>query len=293
MIEMKSCKSLQSVLFESGSRLNTIGSGAFSRCPALERINIPASVTVLESRCFAGLDHNGRVVIVNNSLVSVTFESGSQLRSIGKSAFAGCVSLVSICIPASVVILENNCFGGVFAEDPEENNRDRDFRFCISLESITFEKISEIKVIDEQAFTGCVSLRSICIPASVEVIGNNCFGLTDSDESYRCKSLEFVIIESGSMLREVGSNVFKGCDSLPRVEVFPDFAANQRSLFGDEDRRLWVREIENGWSFLRRFDDYYLLEEAPREIDEIPARSKLMSLSDSFFCRCIGCSTQP
>jgi hypothetical protein len=213
------------------------------------------------------------------------------LQRIQISTFAGCVSLVTIVIPASVEVLESNCFGGVYAtgEDPRPLDRDfeGDFRFCISLESITFEKGSKIKEISEQAFTGCISLRSICIPASVEVIGNNCFGRTVSDESYGCESLEFVIIESGSMLREVGSNVFKGCYSLPRVEIFGDFTQKQRSLFCNEERRLWVREIENGWSLLRRLDDYCLLEEAPREFEGIPERSSFMGLSDSLFCRCI------
>jgi hypothetical protein len=96
-----------------------------------------------------------------------------------------------------------------------------------------------------------------------------------------------VIIESGSMLRKVGFTLFRGCDWLPRIEVFPDFTAIQRDLFRDDKRKLWVREIENGWSFLRKFDEYYLLEEAPIGIDKIAEKGKLMGLSDLLFCRCV------
>jgi hypothetical protein len=285
------CESLQNVLFESGSRLNTIGEKAFAGCSALESINIPASVTVLEFGCFSGFGSN-KICMVKDSLVSVTFESGSELRKIEAFAFAGRVSLVSICIPASVEILGNDCFGGLYlTENPKfcfgSYYPNRDFRCCISLESVTFEKVSKMKEIGARAFTGCISLRSICIPASVEILGDNCFGLTVCDRFYGCQSLYSVIIERGSMLRIVGSNVFKGCDSLPRIEIFPDFSRIQRSLFCDDGRKLWVREFGNGWSFLRRFDGYYLLEEGPIELDIIPAINKLMGLSDSLFCRCI------
>jgi hypothetical protein len=95
-----------------------------------------------------------------------------------------------------------------------------------------------VKKIGVRAFMECISLRTICIPASVEVIDEYCFGLTVSDRFYGCKSLESVIIASSSMLKEVGSNVFNECDSLHRIEIFPDFTKIQRSLFGNEERKL-------------------------------------------------------
>jgi hypothetical protein len=51
------------------------------------------------------------------------------------------------------------------------------------------------------------------------------------DRFYRCKSLEFVIIERGSLLRIIGSTVFEGCDSLPRIGVVADFTTIQRGWF--------------------------------------------------------------
>jgi hypothetical protein len=144
-----------------------------------------------------------------------------------------------------------------------------------------------LKKIGERAFTGCISLRSICIPASVESIGKECFGLAISDEFYRCKALEYVIIESGSMLREVGSGIFFKCDGLHRIEILPDFTRIQRNLFHDQESNLWVKEIENDFTLLKSFDDYCLLEEAPVEFDRIPNKGELKGLSDSLFCRSI------
>jgi hypothetical protein len=85
-----------------------------------------------------------------------------------------------------------------------------------------------------------------CIPASVEAVGENCFGLMVSDRFYRYTPLESVIIESGSMYGKVRSNAVNGCDFLPRIEIFPDFARIQRSLFCDDEKQFWVREMENG-----------------------------------------------
>jgi hypothetical protein len=85
-----------------------------------------------------------------------------------------------------------------------------------------------------------------CIPASVEAVGENCFGLRVTDRFYRYTPLQSVIIGSGSMYGKVGLNALKGCDLLPRIEIFPDFARIQRSLFCDDEKQFWVGEMKNG-----------------------------------------------
>lgn len=71
------CSSLATVTFEKGSHLKTIGSrydyGAFSGCSTLTSIEIPASVETIEASAFKGC----------SSLATVTFEQGSNLKTIG------------------------------------------------------------------------------------------------------------------------------------------------------------------------------------------------------------------
>jgi hypothetical protein len=43
-------------------------------------------------------------------LSELTFESGSRLSSLGESAFDGCSSLRSICLPASIETIGPSCF---------------------------------------------------------------------------------------------------------------------------------------------------------------------------------------
>lgn len=106
----ENCSSLATVTFEKGSQLKTIAGGyygAFSDCKTLKAIEIPASVETIEASAFKGC----------SKLATVTFEQGSQLKTIGGDgsfygAFYGCTALTAIEIPASVETIEASAFYG-------------------------------------------------------------------------------------------------------------------------------------------------------------------------------------
>ena len=136
----KRCSSLTTVTFEKESQLKTIGGdyyygGAFSDCTALTSIEIPASVETIGNTAFSDC----------SQLATVTFEKGSQLKTIGGGysssshfgtysdyygAFSDCSSLTSIEIPASVETIEATAF-----------------KRCSKLTTVTFEKGSQLKII--------------------------------------------------------------------------------------------------------------------------------------------------
>jgi hypothetical protein len=78
-----------------------------------------------------------------------------------------------------------------------------------NISSIAFEAGSRITGIQNLAFEFCTSLKAICIPASVEFLGEGCF--------MGCESLIQLTFESGSRLTEIGKNVFEECSSLPSI----------------------------------------------------------------------------
>ena len=180
----KKCSKLTTVTFEKGSQLKTIAGGynsddyygVFSDCP-ITSIEIPASVKTIEAAAFKGC----------SSLTTVTFEKGSQLKTIGGGydskvylyyygAFSGC-PITSIEILASVETIEAETFKG-----------------CSSLATVTFEKGSQLKIINWGVFEDC-AITSIEIPASVETIGGEAFK--------NCSSLTTVIFEKGSQLKTI------------------------------------------------------------------------------------------
>jgi hypothetical protein len=158
--------------------LRQIGRNAFSECPALKSIFIPACIEIL--RDFSFVDFS--------SLTEIIFESGSQLSQMGMGVFADCSSLVSVCIPAKVKKIPVNCFCS-----------------CTSLVEISFEPDAKLTRIKDRAFLECHSLRSLAISGQLEIMAYDMFvGCTSVcelvfDLPSRLKQLDLPPSEFGSL----------------------------------------------------------------------------------------------
>jgi hypothetical protein len=144
--------SIESVLFESGSKLERIEAAAFAHS-GLKSILIPSSVIILNNSSFADC----------SQLKSVLFESDSKLKRIEVSAFAR-TGLEQIVIPLSVTHLGNSSFAD-----------------CADLEKVIFENNSMMEEIDESAFSGCTGLKEIVKPMVVSIGGADFLNLSRNE----------------------------------------------------------------------------------------------------------------
>lgn len=228
------CSALQSVIFESDSKLEEIAGGfwpfggtygAFINCSALSSISIPSKVNKIGPAAFKGCI----------SLESVIFMSGSVLEHIGGGcggyynvpasyewyygAFADCTALKEIIIPSSVTKIDIAAFKG-----------------CTSLKTVIFENNSLLKSIEGKyndkayfgVFSDCTALTSIRIPANVESIGATAFK--------GCTALESVSFEKGSKLSfiEGGIDEYNGAFSYcKKMTAFDAENCTQLQTIGD------------------------------------------------------------
>jgi hypothetical protein len=175
------------------------------RLPVVPGIFIPASVERLSSHSFSG----------RQPIQFVSFEYASRLRQIGKSAFAGSPTLLSICLPRSVETIGCDCFSRLPA-----------------MRLISFEFGFRESLLERGLFYRCSSLSTICIPGSVEELRAQTFE--------RCEKLSVVVFEDGSRLRRIGNSVFERCWNLRWIRLPVSLETIDGSAFQNTD----IEEIE-------------------------------------------------
>ena len=159
-----------------------IGSGAFNGngYNGLSSVTIPACVTTISNQAFQKC----------TGLTTVTFAAGSQLSSIGISAFQGCSNLTSISLPYGVRTIDNSAF------------------YQSGLTSIVIpDSVTSFGI---YVLRGCSSLQSVTIGKQVQSL---------SGTFTQCGQLETIVIGSG--VTSMSSYAFYQCSSLANIYFLP------------------------------------------------------------------------
>ena len=199
------CTSLKSLNIP--DRVTTINSGAFQYCTSLENINLPEGIFIIDEAVFSHCSNLKSITIPNKvyDIYRSSFEECSSLSEviipesvrrimdrafahctalkkvslsnteIWESAFEGCSSLSTIVIPSGMSTL--SC---------------KVFKDCTNLQSVTlleepsfeygYYHRKGVNKIEESAFEGCTSLKSITLPSTVNEVQEDAF--------YNCTSLK-------------------------------------------------------------------------------------------------------
>jgi len=196
--------SLSEVLFEEDSQLTIIEENAFKDLN-LTSINLPSQLTTIGNHAFENtslisilipnsvITIGGYTFAETSSLLSVIFEEGSQLTTIGDNAFTRATSIANLTIPKGVETIGDGAFYGT-----------------ISLSTVLFEEGTRLTTIGSYLFSTS-GITNIIIPRGVTIIGNGAF--------YGATNLLSIEFEEGSQLTVIGENAFYGATSLTCITI--------------------------------------------------------------------------
>ena len=162
-----------------------INNASYNASPALKSVSIGTTATSIAANTFFNL----------TSLISVTFDSTSNVTTIGNVAFSSCPLLTSIILPNSVTSIGNSCFQ-VITGSP-------------GLTSITLPTNVLFTSLPQGCFQACAALTSITIPSSVTSIGGNCFN--------GCNG--FTTFTIPNTVLTLGNSCFQNCIGLTSITL--------------------------------------------------------------------------
>lgn len=199
-----------------------------------------------------------KTVVFPNSLVSIMgyafigytalekLELPQNLKTIGRRAFKGCISLRSIVFPKSLITMEDECFSGCTslekADLPESLTTLGKYAFsqCSSLKTVQLPQ--HLMVIEDGVFNECRSLSQIDIPDEVISIRDFAFSSTGIHTLVLPSSLQTIEGSAFGVVPELQvsipcnapvytSRAFFKMDDLPCYRVFDP---NQTSNTGNK-----------------------------------------------------------
>ena len=197
-----------------------------------------------------------------------------NVKSIDKSAFCYCSSLISITIPNSVKGIGNNAFEGcrgltsITIPDSITYIGNYAFHYCFSLTNILLPK--GIVDIGFSTFSDCSNLISITIPNSVKSLGDYAFS--------GCKSLKSITIPNS--VTNIGCGTFANCSDLTNITI-PNSVTNiDESAFTNCDRLTSIT-IPNSVTSIGSGTFYNC-----SSLTSITIPNSVTSIGESAFCNC-------
>ena len=171
---------LESIEFESGSRLSSIDSYAFAGCRSLKHVTLPNSVNSIGEAAFLDCE----------KLKKVDLGKDSTLRTLGPSAFINCKKLEGIELPKTLESIGDYAFNG-----------------CTNLPTIIIP--SNVKTVGEEAFGDCNKLKDITVEdPSKTSIDNYAFA---GQTATKPATVAIKSIKTGKRTAKVTWTKVKGC----------------------------------------------------------------------------------
>lgn len=246
---------VETVVFESGSKCLIIGDNAFKES-AVTTISVPSSVETIGGSAFDGC----------TSLARVSFFAGSNLRMIGDNAFNRTTSLTSVTFTGPIEYVGSSAFSGSGVRTVDFGSLATfttvsEYAFASSrLESVVLP--DTVQRVEEGAFSGYAGTSFVC-PNSLNYIGAKAFYKANAMKNFTFASgvlsigneafygnTELEIIDLPSGLTSVGASAFSGCEKATALTIGTELKTVGVSAF---DGLLRLESIEYNARLLSDF----------------------------------------
>ena len=241
------------------STVKSLGHRVFQACDSLASVEIPASVTEIQTDTFDEYfdadanEGSGNVTFAEGSIFKlqdgVLYDSENLIRVLDWQE--------NVVVPEGIKYIGADAFNAYSTQTPNNMETLKSitlpeslvsigktaFRACKSLKSITIPKnvseigggafsscssLTSVEILGpvkeltgtSGVFSGCTALKNVTLPDTLTSLGNGAFN--------GCKALEEINLPKG--LTEIGREAFNGCESLKEaiipsgVTKIPDFA---------------------------------------------------------------------
>lgn len=228
-----------------GKSVTQIGNGAFANQTGITKVYVPSTVETIGANAFENC----------TQMQYIEFDEGSQLTTIGNSAFSGS-GLWNIVFPSTVNNIGFNAFQN-----------------CQTLMAVEFKQGCLLDAIGNATFSGCANLLAITIPASVKTIGANAF--ENCNFATRCDFMQGSQLETignsafantkiqnfaiPTGVTYIGSNAFYGCSEMETIVIPGGVQTVGVTAFGNCENLTIYTSLSNtpsgwvgGWNSLNR-----------------------------------------
>ena len=221
----------------------------------IKNIVIPKTMRKIDDHAFENCD----------TLLSVTFEEGCCVESIGDMAFYSCKKLTNFIIPKTVVSIKNGAVSYCdslisLASESGSLLTSIDggaFQRCGSLKSVNFENSKQLAFLGSYVFYECQQLSNIILPNNIMNINQGAFSdtayyndLNNWNDGYLyiddylvkvAVDVKFVKVKDDTKC--IATDAFYGCNKLINVEV----GGNHSNMFSKSTNveTLILNELPN------------------------------------------------
>lgn len=244
----RGCEDMETLTFEAGCNVGTIGEGAFMGC-AIDTLTVPSSMTKIGDQAFRDCEY----------LEEITFEESRNELSFGDFVFSGCESLTSISLPKNATSVPS--FGGIAIETitiadgnpylTTENgvvfDTDKTILYFYpqGKTDTSYTIPDTVTKIAPSAFQNAANLSSVTIGANVTEIGESAFA--------NCGSLTQITMDNGDGTHDltIGKNAFFGAAAealtIPaRVTEIGAYAFAEMNNLAEFTLNAHITEIPEG-----------------------------------------------